>query len=385
MKPLDDLLILDLSRVLSGPYCTMALADMGARVIKIEHPASGDDTRRFGPPFLGGESSYFLSVNRGKESVALDMKSPEGQAALWRLVERADVLVENFRPGVLDRLGFSFAACEGRNPRLIYCSISGFGHHGLPEWRAKPGYDLVLQGMGGLQGLTGPAGGEPFKVGTSIADLVTGMLAFQGVLLALIARGRTGRGQHVDIAMLDGQVSLLTYQAGIYFAEGRVPTRMGNQHPSIAPYETYQAADGYLNLAVGNDSLWGAFTRVAGVPTLTADPRFTTNRDRVHHREALAQVLGPLMKSRTVALWVKELEEAGVPCGPILSLDQVLEHPQVKAREMVVGLEHPAAGPIRVTGVPIRLSDTPGAVGAPPPTLGQHTAAVLAEVEGGRT
>lgn len=381
MMPLDDLLVLDLSRVLSGPFCTMALADMGARVIKIEHPNEGDDTRRFGPPFINGESSYFMSVNRNKESVALDLKAPEGREILWKLIERADVMVENFRPGVLDRLGFTWEACQARNGRLITCSISGFGHHGLPEWSNRPGYDLVLQGMGGLQGLTGPKGGEPFKVGTSIADLVTGMLAFQGVLLALISRGRTGRGQQVDISMLDGQVSLLTYQAGIYFAEAKVPTRMGNQHPSIVPYETYQALDGFLNLAVGNDSLWRAFVEVADQDALRS-PSFDTNKARVAHRDALAAVLVPLMRTRTVDAWVRALDAAGIPCGPILSLDQVLTHPQVLARDMVVPLDHPTAGPIRVTGVPIRLSETPGSVRTPPPRLGEHTDAVLRELLG---
>lgn len=380
MRPLDHIFVLDLSRVLSGPYCTMALADMGARVLKVEQPRVGDDTRAFGPPFVNGESSYFLSINRNKESLTLDLKSEAGKALLWKLVEKADVLVENFRPGVLKRLGFFYEACAERNKGLIYCSISGFGHEGLPAFSAKPGYDVVIQGLGGLQSLTGEPDGPPFKVGTSIADLVAGMYATQGILLALIARTRTGRGQRVDISMLDGQVSLLTYQAGIYFATGRVPARIGNRHPSIAPYETCQTADGYLNLAVGNDTLWRAFCKAADLGHLEGDPRFATNRMRVQGRDQLFEELGPVLKTKTVAEWVEALDQAGVPCGPVLSLDQVLNHPQVQARDMVVTQQHKVAGQIRSTGVPIRLSETPGAVVTPPPLLGEHTDRVLEEL-----
>ncbi len=382
MKPLDHITVLDLSRVLSGPYCTMSLADMGARVLKVEQPGSGDDTRGFGPPFVHGESTYFMSVNRNKESLTLNLKHDAGRALLWRLVEKSDVLIENFRPGVLDRQGFTYEACAQKNPGLIYCSISGFGHAGLPAFTKKPGYDLVIQGLGGIQSLTGEADGAPYKVGTSIADIVSGMLATQGILLALIARSRNGRGQKVDISMLDGQVSLLTYQAGIYFATGRVPTRMGNQHPSITPYECFAAADGYLNLAVGNDALWRAFCIAADAEALGQDPRFATNRDRVRHREALEAEITPLLKTRTVADWVARFDAGGIPCGPVLPLDQVLSHPQVVARDMVVTQNHPVAGTIRTTGVPIRLSATPGDVRTPPPMLGEHTTRVLQELLG---
>ncbi len=380
MKPLDHITVLDLSRVLSGPYCTMTLADMGARVIKVEQPGTGDDTRGFGPPFLEGESTYFLSINRNKESLTLNLKHEGAREILWRLVEQADVLVENFRPGVLERLGFTYEACCARNPGLIYCSISGFGHTGIPAFSRKPGYDLVIQGLGGLQALTGDQNGSPFKFGTSIADLISGMLATQGILLAIIARSRNGRGQKVDISMLDGQISLLTYQAGIYFATGRVPSRMGNRHPSITPYETFPVADGHLNLAVGNDTLWRVFCNAAETTELALDPRFATNRSRVHHREALNDTLAPLLRRRTVADWVARFDAAGIPCGPVLSLDQVLNHPQVLAREMIVSQQHPVAGEIRVTGVPVKLSETPGAVISPPPTLGQHTRSLLSEL-----
>ncbi len=382
MKPLDDVLVLDLSRVLSGPYCTMALADMGARVVKVERPGKGDDTRSFGPPFIEGESAYFMSVNRNKQSVTLNIKHPRGRELLWRMVERADVLVENFRPGVLDRLGFSYSACADRNPGLIYCSISGFGHHGLLEFARKPGYDVVIQGLGGLQSLTGPEDGPPYKVGTSIADLIAGLYAVQGILLALLARARTGKGQRVDISMLDGQVSLLTYQAGIYFATGQVPARMGNRHPTIAPYETVAVRDGYMNLAVGNDTLWEAFCKAAEIADLRTDPRFRTNRDRVTHRTALFEVIGPVLRQHTLAEWVERLDAAGVPCGPVLDLHEVLNHPQIRARDMVVTQEHPVAGTIRSTGIPVRLSDTPGDVGAAPPVLGQHTNMVFQDLLG---
>ncbi len=382
MKPLDHLTVLDLSRVLSGPFCTMNLADMGARVIKVERPGKGDDTRSFGPPFIEGESAYFLSINRNKQSVTLNLKHPRGAQLLWRLIEKADVLVENFRPGVLDRLGFSFEECAKRNPALIYCSISGFGHFGLLEYSRKPGYDVVIQGLGGLQSLTGPEDGPPYKVGTSIADLIAGLYAVQGILLALIARSRTGRGQKVDVSMLDGQVSLLTYQAGIYFATGVVPSRMGNRHPTIAPYETCMVRDGYMNLAVGNDALWAAFCQAAGLPHLREDPRFETNGQRVVHRDVLFDELGPILKQHTLAEWIERLDAAGVPCGPVLTLDKVLAHPQVVARDMVVTQQHPVAGEIKTTGIPVRLSDTPGEVADAPPLLGQHTRSVLEDLLG---
>jgi formyl-CoA transferase/CoA:oxalate CoA-transferase len=382
MLPLDDILVFDLSRVLSGPYCSMHLADFGARVVKLEKPGDGDDTRAFGPPFLGGESTYFLSVNRNKESLAVDLKRPEGRALALEIAQRADVLLENFRPGALDRLGLGYATLREANPRLIYASISGFGATGLAEHVARPGYDLVVQGLGGLASLNGEADRAPLKCGVSIADLVAGLYALVGVLVALHARARTGRGQHVDVSMLDGQISLLTYHAGIHFATGRVPSRMGNRHPSITPYETYRAADGFLNIAVGNDALWRAFCAVLERPDLAADARFATNAARVEHRDALGALLEPLVAARPRDHWLAALDAAGIPCGPILSVADALSHPQVRARGMVVELGHDKAGPIRVTGVPVRLSDTPGAVRTPPPTLGQHTRALLTELCG---
>jgi crotonobetainyl-CoA:carnitine CoA-transferase CaiB-like acyl-CoA transferase len=384
MLPLDDLVVLDLSRILSGPYCSMYLGDFGARVIKLEHPDGGDDTRGFGPPFVGGESTYFMSINRNKESVAIDFKHARGGELLRTLASRADILLENFRPGALTRLGLDYEAVRALNPRLIYCSISGFGHSGDPDWVRRPGYDLAIQGMGGLASLTGPADGPPYKVGTSIADIIAGLYALAGILVALHARARTGRGQHVDVSMLDGQISLLTYHAGIHFATGAVPARRGNQHPSISPYETYRARDGFVNIAVGNDAQWRALCRAAGAPlaALADDARYATNAARVERRAELAAILEPAVAARTVDEWIALCDGAGIPCGPILNVAEALAHPQVRARNMVVPLAHPTAGDIRVTGVPVRLSDTPGAVRSPPPRLGEHTRAVLAEVLG---
>jgi crotonobetainyl-CoA:carnitine CoA-transferase CaiB-like acyl-CoA transferase len=378
-SPLDGLTVLDLTRVLSGPYCTMMLADMGARVIKVERPGAGDDTRAWGPPFVGGESSYFLSINRNKESVALDFKHPDGRAVLDALIAKADIIVENFAPGTLDRLGLGYAALAARDPRLVYASISGFGQTG-PR-RDQPGYDAVVQAEGGLMSLTGPGHGEPYRLGVAIADIVAGLFATQGILLALLVRERTGRGQYVDIGMLDAVVSLLTYQAGIYFTTGRVPTRAGNRHPSIAPYDTFEAADGTLVLAVGNDSQWRTFCRLAGVPRL-GDVRFASNAARVERDGELRPLLEHLIRQRTRQAWIDALVPEGVPCAAVRSLDEVLTDPQVVAREMIEHVDHPAAGALRLLGVPVKLSETPGTVRRPPPRLGEHTRPVLTSVLG---
>ena len=390
MLPLDDLTVLDLSRILSGPFCSMLLGDLGARVLKLEHPDGGDDTRAFGPPFIeargGGprESTYFLSVNRNKESIAIDLKNDEGRALVQKLAAKSDVFLENFRPGALDRLGLDYASLAKLNPRLVYASISGFGHAGDPSWSRRPGYDVVIQGMGGLQSITGAADGPPYKVGTSIADMVAGLYALIGILTALHARQRTGRGQHVDVSMLDGQISLLTYHAGAHLNAGTRPGRKGNAHPSIAPYETFAAKDGWVNLAVGNDALWRAFATAAGEPLASrvSDPKFATNAERVGHREELLAIMNPLFASRTVDEWLALCDAAGVPAGPILGVDQALAHPQVAARGMVQTLRHATAGDVRLTGVPFHLSDTPGEVRTPPPRLGEHTDGALAAVLG---
>jgi crotonobetainyl-CoA:carnitine CoA-transferase CaiB-like acyl-CoA transferase len=372
MGPLHGITVLDLTRVLSGPYCSMLLADMGARVIKIEQPGKGDDTRGWGPPFVDGESAYFLSINRNKESVTLDFKQPDGRALLERLIAKADVIVENFRPGTLTKLNLDYPSLAPGHPRLIYCSISGFGQTG-PR-RREAGYDAVMQGEGGLMSITGAAGGTPFRLGVAIADIVSGMFAAQGITLALYARERTGRGQAIDIAMLDSVVALLTYQAGICFATGAAPPRLGNRHPTIVPYETFSAADGDFVLAVGNDDQWGRFCRVAG---LDDDPRFATNRQRVTNYDELRPMLAERLQTRTRAQWIAALTAAGVPCGSVRDLAEVFADPQIAAREMIATLEHPTAGPLQLLGTPLRLSDTTGAVRTPPPLLGQHTEAVL--------
>jgi crotonobetainyl-CoA:carnitine CoA-transferase CaiB-like acyl-CoA transferase len=373
--PLDGVTVLDLTRVLSGPYCTMLLADMGARVIKIEQPGRGDDTRGWGPPFLGSESAYFLSINRNKESLTLDLKSEDGRAILERLLARADVLVENFRPGTMERLGFGYEAMAPRHPSLIYCSISGFGRTG-PR-RDQPGYDAVMQGEGGLMSITGERDGPPLRLGVAISDIVSGMFAAQGIAMALLARHRTGRGQHVDIGMLDATAALLTYQAAIYFATGASPVRLGNRHPTIVPYETFPASDGDIVLAVGNDELWRSFCRATGLSELADDPRFATNRARVQYYDALKPQIDARLRTRTRADWIAVLAAAGVPCGSVRAIADVLTDPQLDARDMIAAVEHASLGPLRTLGIPIKLSGTPGRVRTAPPTLGQHTDRIL--------
>jgi len=375
---LDGVTVLDLTRVLSGPYCTMMLADMGARVVKVEQPGKGDDTRAWGPPFQAGESAYFLSVNRNKESITLNLKHPDGRRVLDALLERADVLVENFRPGTLERMGLGYADVARRRPGLVYCSISGFGQTG-PR-RREPGYDAVLQGEGGLMSITGEQDGPAYRLGVAIADIVSGMFSAYGVAAALLARHRTGRGQLVDVGMLDAVAAVLTYQAGIYFATGTAPGRLGNRHPTITPYESLETADGELVVAVGNDQLWRTFCGVLGADDLADDPRFRTNKDRVAARETLRPMLVERLRARPAAEWLADLKAAGVPCGGVRDLEQVFTDPQVLERAMVVALDHPVAGAIRQLGVPVKLGGTPGAVRTPPPTLGQHTTAILGEL-----
>src|SRR3954469_5324436 len=378
MAPLDGIMVLDLTRVLSGPYCTMLLADMGARVVKIEQPGKGDDTRAWGPPFLEGESAYFLSINRNKESVTLDFKHPDGRAILDRLVARADVLVENFRPGTLGKVGLDYRTLAPAHPRLVYCSVSGFGQTG-PRTK-EPGYDAVMQGEGGLMSITGSPEGSPYRLGVAIADIVSGMFAAYGVAMALLARERTGRGQEVDVAMLDAVTSLLTYQAGNYFASGRSPARLGNRHPSIVPYETFAASDGDFVLAVGNDALWQKFCAVAelnGPHGIAGIERFATNRQRVTGYDELRPVLAARLKTQPRAYWIERLTQAGVPCGSVRNFDELFDDPQVRAREMVAFVDHQTIGALRVLALPVKLSDTPGSIRVAPPRLGEHTETVL--------
>jgi crotonobetainyl-CoA:carnitine CoA-transferase CaiB-like acyl-CoA transferase len=372
--PLAGIRVIDLTRVLAGPFCAMALGDMGAEVIKIEEPGRGDDTRGW-PPFAGGEATYFMAVNRSKKSLTLNLKAPEGQAILRRLITRADVVLENFRPGTMERLGFGFEALRKANPRLVYCSISGFGESG-PE-ASRPGYDLIVQGESGVMDLTGFPDGPPVKVGNSIADLVAGMSAAHGITLALLARARSRRGQKVEIGMLDVMAALLTYQAGLYWNAGGRPARRGNAHPSIVPYEVYQAQDAYLTLGVANNSLFERCCGALGRPELAKDGRFDTEAKRVANRDTLNPILNAELGKRPAAEWLERLDKAGVPAGKIKTVAEVCESPHLKARGMVVSLPHPKAGAVTMMGVPIRLWDTPGAARVAPPLLGQHTEEIL--------
>ncbi len=378
-RPLGGIRVLDLTRVLAGPFCSMILGDMGAEVIKVEEPGKGDDTRRW-PPFVGGEATYFMSVNRNKLSVTVNLKSPAGLDLLKRLAAKSDVLLENFRTGTMERLGLGYRALSRLNPRLVYCSISGFGESGPDAHRG--GYDLIVQGESGIMDLTGFPDGPPVKVGNSIADLVAGMSAAHGVTLALLARTRTRRGQKVEIAMLDVMASLLTYQAGIYFGTGQRPTRRGNQHPSIVPYEVFKASDAYVTLGVANNSLWLQCCRALERPELATDRRFDTEAKRVENRSELVPLINEILAARSADEWLKRLEAAGVPAGRIRSVAEVCESEHLKARGMIARLSHPSAGEVTVMGVPVRLGATAGAVRTPPPLLGQHTEAVLRRVLG---
>jgi crotonobetainyl-CoA:carnitine CoA-transferase CaiB-like acyl-CoA transferase len=372
---LDDVLVVDLTRILTGPYCTMMLADMGARVVKVE-PPGGDDTRRWGPPFVHGESAYFLSVNRNKESVVLDLKTHAGREALLTLVRHADVLVENFRPGTMDRLDLAYARLQAINPRLVMASISGFGASG--PGADRPGYDVLAQAMGGLMAVTGEPDGPPLKAGFSVADIGAGMWAAFAILAALYARERTGRGQWIDTSLYEAVISWQTYQAGNYFATGENPRRLGTAHPNIAPYQALRCRDGHLVVACGNDQLWQRMVEALGI-TWGDDPRYRTNPDRVQHRDSLIAALEDHLAHWTVQEAWAALAAVGVPAGPIQSFEEIYRDPHVLQREMMVTVDHPTAGPVRMTGIPVKLSDTPGSVRTPPPLLGQHTDRVLRE------
>ena len=376
--PLDGVRVLDLSRALAGPYCSQMLGDMGADVLKVEQPGVGDNARGWGPPFQGGESSYFLSINRNKRSIALNLRDQRGAEALRLLVARSDVLLENFVPGTLERLGFSYAACRAIKPDLIYCSISGFGQIG-PE-RERAAYDQIAQGLGGIMSVTGEPGGVPTRVGIALADIAAGMFAAYAIMIALFHRQRTGEGQMIDTSLLDGQLAMLTYQSGRYFATGEAPPSSGNQHPTIVPYGVYRANDAYFNLAVGTEDLWRRFCTAFGLDELRAEPRFAGNRDRLAHRDELNMLLEPLFAARSIAEIEALLNQAGVPCGAVRDLHAVFSDPQVAALGLVHQLEHPTAGPISVVGPPYRFSATPGAVRTPPPLLGQHTDETLREL-----
>lgn len=370
-QPLDGIQVLDLSRALAGPYCSMMLSDMGASIIKIEQPEIGDTARGWGPPFQGGESSYFLGVNRNKHSVALNLRDPRGIELLHKLIAKSDVLLENFVPGTMERYGCSYDACRAIKPDLIYCSISGFGQIGPDRERAA--YDQIAQGLGGIMSFTGPLNGEPTRVGIALADISSGMFAAYAIVAALYHRLRTGEGQMIDTSLLDGQLAMLTYQASSYFATGKAPKSTGNQHPSIVPYGVYRASDAYFNLAVGTDDLWRRFCQAFGLHDVFNDSRFRTNRDRLTNRELVNGILEPLFADLLYADIEIRLREFGVPCGPVRDLEGVFSDPQVQALGSVKELEHPRAGTIKVVAAPYRLSATPTTIRSAPPLLGQHT------------
>jgi formyl-CoA transferase/CoA:oxalate CoA-transferase len=378
IAPLDGLTVLDLSRVLSGPFATQQLIDLGAEVIKIEQPGSGDDTRGFGPPFLHDESTYFMSVNRGKKSVAIDLKHPAGKALILDLAARADVVIENFKPGTADRLGIGMLELRRRNPRLVTCSISGYGADGDPAFAGRAGYDAIIQAASGLMSLTGAVDGPPSRVGVAIADLVAGLFAAQGILAALAARGLRGEGTHVDVSMQEAMATILTYQAGIFFATGKPPPRMGDAHPSICPYESLRTQDGLYMVAVGNDAQFVRFAAMIGLPQLAQDPRFATNRARVEHRPELLAEIGPRLAAHSSETWDRRFAEAGIPGGPVLDVQQALEHPQITARRAILEHDHPRAGTVRSVASPVRMAGAPREGIAPAPVLGQHTREILA-------
>lgn len=382
LAPLRGIQVLDLTRVLSGPFATQQLIDLGAEVIKIEHPVGGDDTRRFGPPFVHGESTYFLSINRGKQSVAVDLKEERGRELVLALAQRVDVVIENFRPGTSERLGLGHETLRKLKPSLITCAISGYGSDGDPDYAGLPGYDAIIQAASGLMALTGSPADEPTKVGIAIADMVAGMFAAQGILAALFERQKSGQGHHVEISMLEAMTALLTYQAGIYFATSQNPARMGNAHPSICPYETIETKDGLYALAVGNDAQFDRLVHLMSLPWLKDDERFRSNRARVENRGALMAVLTPKFRERTRDEWDRVFREAGIPGGPVLEVAQALEHPQLHARGAILTHHHPIAGLVRSVASPVRLDGAPPLSVAAPPRIGEHTRPVLKRLLG---
>lgn len=376
-RPLAGVKVCDLTRILAGPYATMKLGDMGADIIKVERPGAGDDTRAWGPPFFKGQSTYHLAINRSKRSLCLDLK--RGAAVLERLIAASDVVIENFRPGTLARLGFPWERIQQINPRAIYCSISGYGHANTE--RHEPSYDVIVQGQSGVQGITGFPDGPPTRLGVSLADLMAGQHAVEGILLALHKRHRTGLGERVDIALLDGMLSLLTYQAQMYLCCDQEPGRLGNAHPSIVPYQAFETADGDLNIGVANEKLWAVFCQAIARPELQGDARFATNKDRVAHRAELIAILGPLFASQSTAHWLALFKAAGIPAGAIETVAQALEGARAAGRDMISEVEHTAAGAFEMVGNPVKL----GGLGfqrrfEPPPVLGAHSEAILGEL-----
>lgn len=378
--PLSGFRILDLSRVLAGPYCAMMLGDLGAEVIKIERPGTGDDTRAWGPPFTGGESAYYLCANRNKKSITVNLKTAAGQEIIRQLARSSDVLIENYKVGELAALGLGYEHLKLLNPQLVYCSITGYGQNG-PD-KDLPGYDFIIQGRGGVMSITGETDGEPMKVGVAVVDITAGLFAANAIQAALLARTKTGCGQAIDIALLDSQVAWLANVASSYLVSGQQPKRFANAHPTIVPYQTFCAREGFFCLAVGNDAQWRKLCEVIGRTDWAEEVRFRTNPARVQHREQLISLLQEIFATEELAFWLREIAQAGIPCGPVQRLEQVFADPQVLAREMVWTVDHPTAGDVRLVGSPLKLSDTPVVLSQPPPLLGEHTDEVLMTVLG---
>ncbi|MEZ4496757.1 MAG: CoA transferase [Thermomicrobiales bacterium] len=375
--PLQGLRVIDLTRVMTGPYATMMLGDLGADVIKIEQPGKGDDTRGWGPPFIEGEASYYLSVNRNKRSLALDLKSDLGREALWRLIDTADVLIENFSPGTIGRLGFGYEAVKERRPAIIYASISGFGQRG--PGASRTAYDLIVQGMGGLMSITGRPEDPPTKLGIPIGDIGAGMFAAYAIAAALYRRERTGEGEYIDVSMFGGQVALLTYQAEIFFTTGQ-PAQLGNAHPIVAPYDTFATADGYVNMAVGNDSLWQRFCDAFGLDDAKTDPDLLTGAGRITNKAKVYDIVCSALLAYPTDEVVRRLDERGVPCGPILSVDEVFEHPQTEEYRLKRTIQHPLIGDLTLAGFPYDFASSSLEITRHPPMLGEQTDEILREL-----
>jgi len=376
---LDGIRVVDLTRVLAGPYCTMMLGDLGADVIKVEAPGQGDDTRHWGPPFTeSGQSAYFLSANRNKRSIALDLKTEAGLEIMHRLIGGADLVVENFKTGTLERLGLDYSALQALSPNLIYCTITGYGYSG--PYADRPGYDFIVQALGGFMSVTGPAAGEPVRAGVAIADLAAGMFACNAILASLFARQRTGQGQRIDISLLDSMVALMSYVASNYLVSGQQPVRLGNGHPNIVPYQSFRASDRYFAFAVGNDQQWARFCQAVDRPAWATDGAFATNAARVRHRDQVVALLAELFASRSADEWLRLCEDIGIASAPINTMNQVFQHPQVLARGLQTEVEHPTAGAMPQVVSPMRLLESPVSIRLAPPTLGQHTVEVLEQL-----
>lgn len=379
MKPLEGIRVLDLTRALAGPFCTLMLGDYGADVIKIEIPGAGDDTRHWGPPFVGEESAYFLSINRNKRSLTLNFKDPEAIKIFLQLAKDADVIVENFTPGVMARFGLDYETVKGVNPKIVYCSISGFGQTG--PYQSRPAYDQIMQGISGIMSITGEPDGEPQKVGIAVTDIGAGMWSAFAVMTAIFHREQKGEGQYIDISMMDSQVAWLTYQAATYFANDEPPKRLGAAHPTLVPYQAFMCEDGkYINVAVGSERIWDRFCQGMKMPEMKENPEYATNGDRVRNRDEIVPNLQKIFLTRPVNDWVQDLQEFNVPCGPINDLADVFSDPQLLHRKMFVEMPHPTLGSIKQTGLPIKFSLTPGALDRHPPLLGEHNGELLKEL-----